>query len=59
MNKKPKKQWNIQNIPDDLDTKVRMYLINNKLKLYEFVIKAVENEMQREFNMKVPKKEGK
>jgi len=47
-----KKQWNIQNIPEDLDKKVRIHLIENNDKLYSFILKAVQSYLEKS------KKEG-
>lgn len=45
-NEKQQTQWNIRNVPIELDKEVKIYLATNDIKLYEFVLSAVEEQMK-------------
>lgn len=44
-----KTQWNVQNVPTELDIEIKTFLLSTtpKLKLYEFVLEAVQKHLEK------------
>jgi len=38
-------QWNIRNVPTELDKEIKIFLATNNMKLYSFVIEAVKEKL--------------
>lgn len=41
-------QWNVRNVPVQLDKEVKIHLATNNIKLYEFVLEAIKDKLKSE-----------